>query len=178
MKGFFFTKFLELLEEDYGLEMVGKIINEATLKSQGIFDPLGTYSNSEMAQLLQCLSKNTGVSINNLLLLYEKYFFTDIEKKYQSLIATSAVPNQMISRIEDNIQTMVKEIYPDVELPFLKINKKTDKEPIIKLKFRKPPYFRLDLMNKTFKYFNLKASLVQQKVKADNQEFKFTIHKN
>jgi hypothetical protein len=178
MKGFFFTKFLELVEENYGLEMVRKITNEATLKSQGIFDPLGTYSNSEMAQLLQCLSKNTGVSINNLLLIYEKYFFTDIEKKYQSLIATSAVPNQMISRIEDNIQTMVKEIYPDVELPFLKINKKTDKEPIIKLKFRKPPYFRLDLMNKTFKYFNLKASLVQQKVKADNQEFKFTIHKN
>jgi hypothetical protein len=33
-------------------------------------------------------------------------------------------------------------------------------------------------MNKTFEYFNLKASLVQQKVKADNQEFKFTIHKN
>ena len=178
MKGFFFTKFLELVEENYGLEMVSKITNEATLESQGIFDSLGNYSNFEMAQLLQCLSKNTGVSINNLLLIYEKYFFTDIEKKYQSLIATSAVPDQMISRIEDNIQTMVKEIYPDVELPFLKINKKTDKEPIIKLKFRKPPYFRLDLMNKTFKYFNLKASLVQQKVKADNQEFKFTIHKN
>ena len=166
MKGFFFTKFLELVEENYGLEMVRKITNEATLKSQGIFDPLGTYSNFEMAQLLQCLSKNTGVSINNLLLIYEKYFFTDIEKKYQSLIATSAVPNQMISRIEDNIQTMVKEIYPDVALPILKINKKTDKEPIIKLKFRKPPYFRLDLMNKTFKYFNLKASLVATKSKS------------
>tara|TARA_B110000238_G_scaffold98496_1_gene107198 strand:+ start:282 stop:563 length:282 start_codon:yes stop_codon:yes gene_type:complete len=81
MKGFFFTKFLELLEEDYGLEMVGKIINEATLKSQGIFDPLGTSSNSEMALLLQCLSKNTSDLINNLLLIYEKYFFTDIEKK-------------------------------------------------------------------------------------------------
>ena len=81
MKGFFFTKFLELLEEDYGLEMVSKIINEATLKSQGIFDPLGTYSNFEMAQLLQFLSKNTSDLINNRLLIYEKYFFTDIKKK-------------------------------------------------------------------------------------------------
>ena len=116
-----------------------------------------------MAQLLQCLSKNTGVSINNLLLLYEKYFFTDIEKKYQSLIATSAEPDEIISTIEDNIQIMVKEIYPKVELPILKNNKKTSKKPIIKSNFRKPPNFRLDLLNENFEYFNLKASLVQKK---------------
>ena len=163
MKGFFFTKFLELVEENYGLEMVSKITNEATLESQGIFDSLGNYSNFEMAQLLQCLSKNTGVSINNLLLLYEKYFFTDIEKKYQSLIATSAEPDEIISTIEDNIQIMVKEIYPKVELPILKNNKKTSKKPIIKSNFRKLPNFRLDLLNENFEYFNLKASLVQKK---------------
>jgi hypothetical protein len=114
MKGFFFTKFLEFVEEKYGLEMVRKLANEATLESQGIFDPLETYSNFEMAQLLQCLSKHTGVSIINLLLIYGKYFFIDIEKKYQSLITTSAVPNEMISTIEQNIQTMVKEIYSEV----------------------------------------------------------------
>ena len=31
------------------LEIVHKIIKQATLKSQGIFDPLGTYTNFEMA---------------------------------------------------------------------------------------------------------------------------------
>jgi hypothetical protein len=30
------------------LEIVHKIIKEATFKSQGIFDPLGTYNNFEM----------------------------------------------------------------------------------------------------------------------------------
>ena len=178
MKGFFFTKFLELVEEKYGLEMVRKIIKEATLKSQGIFEPLANYSNFEMAQLLSCLSKNTGTSINNLLLTYEKYFFTDIEKKYQTLIDSSEAPDEMISTVEDNIQTMVQEIYPDVELPILKINKKTNKKSIIKPKFRESPHFRLDLRNKTFEYFNLKNSLVRQKVKKDSTEFKFTIHKN
>jgi hypothetical protein len=136
MKGFFFTKFLEFVEEKYGLEMVRKLANEATLESQGIFDPLETYSNFEMAQLLQCLSKHTGVSIINLLLIYGKYFFIDIEKKYQSLITTSAVPNEMISTIEQNIQTMVKEIYSEVEFPIFKMNKKTSKKPIIKPIFR------------------------------------------
>jgi len=33
MKGFFFTKFLEFVEEKYGLEMVRKLANEATLES-------------------------------------------------------------------------------------------------------------------------------------------------
>jgi len=31
------------------LEIVHKIFKEATLKSQGIFNPLGTYTNFEMA---------------------------------------------------------------------------------------------------------------------------------
>ena len=71
----------------------------------------------------------------------------------------------MISTIKHNIQTMVKGIYPDVEFPIFGINKKTSKKPIIRSIFRQPPNFRLDLMNKNFEYFNLKASLLQQKVK-------------
>tara|TARA_B110000240_G_scaffold79819_1_gene91016 strand:+ start:215 stop:466 length:252 start_codon:yes stop_codon:yes gene_type:complete len=83
----------------------------------------------------------------------------------------------MVSTAEDNIQTMVKEIYPEVELPIFKI-KITSKKPIIKPKFKKSPNFRLDLMNENFEYFNLKASLVQQKVKEDKKEIKFTMHKD
>jgi len=64
------------------------------------------------------------------------------------------VPDEMISTIEQNIQTMVKAIYPDVEFPIFKMNKKTSKKPIIRPIFRQPPNFRLDLMNKNFEYFS------------------------
>jgi hypothetical protein len=44
---FYVSNVLESSEME--LEIVHKIIKEATLKSPGIFDPLGTYSNFEMA---------------------------------------------------------------------------------------------------------------------------------
>ena len=55
MKGIVFTEFLELVEDKFGLEMVDKIISEAQLESNGTYTTIGTYSFSEMLQLLQNL---------------------------------------------------------------------------------------------------------------------------
>ena len=73
MKGIIFTEFLELVEEKFGLEMVDNIISSSDLESAGIYTSVGTYSFSEMLQLLQHLSENTGLSIDALLLVYSSY---------------------------------------------------------------------------------------------------------
>jgi hypothetical protein len=80
MKGIVFTEFLDLVEDKFGLEMVDKIINQSTLESKGIYTSIGTYSFSEMLQLLNHLSKNTNISIDNLLLVYAEHFFSVIIK--------------------------------------------------------------------------------------------------
>ena len=67
MKGIVFTEFLDLVEEKFGLEMVDRIISSSELESEGVYTSVGTYSFSEMLQLLQHLSENTGISIDNLL---------------------------------------------------------------------------------------------------------------
>ena len=63
MKGIVFTEFLELVEDKFGLEMVDSIIANSNLESNGVYTAVGTYSFSEMLQLLQNLSDNTGISI-------------------------------------------------------------------------------------------------------------------
>lgn len=75
MKGIVFTEFLDLVEDKFGLEMVDRIITASTLKSDGVYTAVGTYSFSEMLQLLEHLSENTGISIDNLLLVYAEHFF-------------------------------------------------------------------------------------------------------
>lgn len=79
MKGVIFTEFLSLVENKFGLEMVDDIIFKSKLSSKGIYTSVGTYSFSEMLQLLQNLSKNTAISIDDLLLLYAEHFFSIIE---------------------------------------------------------------------------------------------------
>ena len=92
MKGIVFTEFLDLVEEKFGLEMVDHIITKSELESQGIYTSIGTYSFSEMLQLLTHLSAKTDLSIDQLLLTYGEHFFGVIEVSYPCLLYTSPSP--------------------------------------------------------------------------------------
>ncbi|WP_396600815.1 heme NO-binding domain-containing protein [Algibacter sp. R77976] len=179
MKGIVFTEFLELVEDKFGLEMVDNIINSSSLESGGIYTAVGTYSFSEMLQLLQHLSANTGISIDDLLLVYAEHFFSVIERSYPGLLATYKDPIEMISSIENHIHVEVRKIYPDAELPtFEVVDKTVDSLVLIYKSSRAMHHFGLGLMNKTFEHFDSTASIVLEKLKEDGTEVKFLINKN
>lgn len=179
MKGVVFTEFLELVEDKFGLEMVDNIIANSNLESNGVYTAVGTYSFSEMLQLLQNLSNNTGISIDNLLLVYAEHFFGVIEDSYPGLLATYKDAIEMLSSIENHIHVEVKKIYPDAELPKFEVVEKTDKSlTMIYKSSRAMHHFGLGLMNKTFEHFNQTATIVLEKIKDDGTEVKFIINKN
>jgi len=179
MKGIVFTEFLELVENKFGLEMVDRIISNSDLESNGVYTSVGTYSFSEMLQLLQHLSERTDISIDNLLLVYAEHFFGYIETSYPGLLATYKDPIEMISSIENHIHIEVRKIYPDAELPTFKVIEKTENMLIMDYtSSRAMHHFGLGLMNKTFEHFNATATIELEKIKADGTEVRFVIHKN
>lgn len=179
MKGIVFTEFLDLVEDKFGIEMVDKIISQSTLESEGIYTSIGTYSFSEMLQLLKHLSENTNISIDNLLLVYAEHFFSVIENIYPGLLATYKDPIEMISSIEDHIHIEVRKIYPDAELPTFIVEEKTEDSLVLIYKSsRAMHHFGLGLMNKTFEHFNSTANIVLEKIKEDGTVVKFLINKN
>ncbi|AUC82563.1 heme NO-binding domain-containing protein [Lacinutrix sp. Bg11-31] len=179
MKGIVFTEFLELVERKFGLEMVDNIITSSKLESEGVYTAVGTYSFSEMLQLLEHLSENTGISIDNLLLVYAEHFFSVIEKSYPGLLATYKDPIEMISSIENHIHVEVRKIYPDAELPTFEVVEKTKNSLVmIYTSSRAMHHFGLGLMNKTFEHFNSSATIALEKIKEDGTEVRFIIHKN
>jgi hypothetical protein len=179
MKGIVFTEFLDLVEDKFGIEMVDDIITNAKLESEGVYTSIGTYSFSEMLQLLQNLSKNTGVSIDNLLLIYAEHFFSVIKQSYPGLLETYKDPIEMISSIEDHIHVEVRKIYPDAELPTFVVEDRTENSLVlIYTSSRAMHHFGLGLMNKTFEYFNSTAEITLEKIKEDGTEVRFIINKN
>ena len=126
MKGIVFTEFLDLVEQKFGLEMVDKIIGQSQLESEGIYTSVGTYKFSEMLQLLKHLSANTGISIDDLLLVYGEHFFGVLEESYPGLLSTYNNPIELLSSIENHIHIEVRKIYPDAELPTFEVLEKTD----------------------------------------------------
>ena len=179
MKGIVFTEFLDLVEEKFGLEMVDNIISSSDLDSQGAYTSVGTYSFSEMLQLLQHLSKNTGLSIDTLLLVYAEHFFGVIKKSYPDLLASYKDPIEMLASIENHIHVEVRKIYPDAELPTFTIIEKTKNSLIMDYRSsRAMHHFGLGLMNKTFEHFNSTATIELEKIKEDGTEVRFIINKN
>lgn len=178
MKGIVFTEFLDLVETKFGLEMVDEIITSSNLESNGAYTTVGTYNFSEMLQLLQHLSEKTNISIDNLLLTYAEHFFSVIEVSYPGLLATYKDPIEMIASIENHIHVEVLKIYPDAELPTFEVEEKTKNSLIIIYKSsRAMHHFGLGLMNKTFEYFNSKATIGLEKIKEDGTEVRFIINK-
>ena len=179
MKGIVFTEFLELVEDKFGLEMVDEIITKSNLESNGVYTTVGTYSFSEMLQLLQHLSANTGIDIDTLLLVYAEHFFSVIENSYPGLLATYKDPIEMLSSIENHIHVEVRKIYPDAELPVFIVEEKTENLLIMIYKSsRAMHHFGLGLMNKTFEHFNASATITLEKIKEDGTEVRFVITKN
>jgi len=179
MKGIVFTEFLDLVEEKFGLEMVDAIISQSKLESKGVYTSIGTYSFSELLQLLQNLKTQTGISIDNLLLIYGEHFFSVIETNYKDLLSSYNDPIEMLASIENHIHIEVRKIYNDAELPTFIIKEKTKTTLILIYKSsRSMHHFGLGLMNKTFEHFNSKATIVLEKIKKDGTEVKFIITKN
>ena len=158
MKGIVFTEFLDLVEDKFGLEMVDKIIEQSDLQSGGAYTSVGTYDFSEMLQLLKNLSSNTGILIDDLLLVYAEHFFSVLEKNYPSFFKMYSDPIEMLASIENHIHVEVIKIYPDAELPTFELVEKTDNSLIMIYKSsRAMHHFGLGLMNKTFEHFNTTA---------------------
>ncbi len=176
MKGIVFTEFLDLVEDKFGLEMVDTIISNAELQSNGSYTAIGTYEFSEMLQLLKNLSNNTGLSTDDLLLIYAEHFFHVLKDSYPQLLEKYTNPLDLLASIEGHIHVEVRKIYPDAELPTFEVLEKTDDTlTMIYKSSRSMHYFGLGLMKQTFAHFNTEASIDMEKIKDDGTEVKFTI---
>lgn len=178
MKGIVFTEFLDLVEEKFGLEMVDTIISESNLESNGIYTAIGTYNFSEMLSLLKSLNKNSGIAIDDLLLVYGEHFFSVLKNSYPGILETYSDPIEMLSSIENHIHVEVRKIYPDAELPTFFIEQKNENSLILKYNSSRAMHsFGLGLMNKTFDFFDQKATILVEKIKEDGTEVRFFISK-
>lgn len=179
MKGIIFTEFLELVEEKFGLEMVDDIIEQSKLSSGGAYTSIGTYEFSEMLQLITNLSKNTKLSIDDLLLVFSEHLFKALIKGHPNLVEHYKDPMNLLASIENHIHVEVQKIYPDAQLPKFEMISRSDEKMVMIYKSDKALYvLGKGLMEETFKLFNVKGDISYKKIKEDGTEVEFTIIKS
>ncbi len=179
MKGIIFTEFLELVESEFGLEVVDAIIEEADLPSEGIYTSVGTYDFNEMVSLLTKLSEKVATPTGDLLYAFGLFLFSRLGRAHPEVIASYTSPIGLLNSIEDHIHVHVKKLYPDAELPTFNILEKTD-HSISMIYSSSRGLYRLahGLMEKTFEHFHGSADITYELLNPDGTEVKFQIIQN
>lgn len=178
MKGIVFTEFLEMVEGEYGYDMVDNILTKSDLPSGGVYTAVGTYAFSEMGMLLHNLSKDTKLSMSQLLNTFGKYLFHTFVKNYPGFFEAAPTAFQFLESIENYIHVEVKKLYPDAELPSFdtKLIDPNKLEMIYKSE-RRMADFAEGLIEKTLEHYGETATIEKENIKENGTEVKFIITK-
>lgn len=178
MKGIVFTELLEMVEENYGYELVDQLLSENDLPSGGIYTAIGTYGHSEMVTLLQHLSQSTSVPVPDLMRTYGRYMFKTFTRSYYPFIERSTTAFSLLSSIHHYIHVEVRKLYPDAELPHFTVEQLTENH--LRMRYeseRKMADFAHGLIEGCLAYYGETATIEKTNVTDDGSEVLFDIVK-
>lgn len=117
MKGMVFTEFSEMVEEQFGDDMMDTIIEQSELPSEGIYTAVGTYDHTEILQLVTALSSETKIEVPKLVFAFGQHLYKYFHSHYPEFFEMSTTVFEFLQSIEGHIHVEVKKLYPDAELP-------------------------------------------------------------
>ena len=126
MKGMIFTEFLEMVEEQFSLDMVDTIISDANVPNGGAYTAVGTYPHSEMVQLVVSLSSKSAIPVPALLNAFGERLFARFAVRYADLLTTATNSFAFLEQLEAYVHTEVRKLYPEAELPRFECSRLSD----------------------------------------------------
>jgi hypothetical protein len=173
MKGLVFTELIEYVENNFGFDMVDKIIEDAKLANNGSFTQAGNYQFEELVRLLMALSKETNIEIPQLLEIFGEHMFSRLISLNPQLKDNFKSSLDLISRVDDIIHPEVQKLYPGADLPKFNLIERSENKVVIDYissKHLEP--FAIGLMKGSAKNFNEKLTITQEKI---NDLTRFTL---
>lgn len=128
MKGIIFTEFLQLVEDNFGYDVVDEILQKTELPSNGVYTSVGTYNHIEILSLASNLEKISGIPLNDLLVIYGKYLFPRLLKLAGELAIEYHSTFELLESLDSIIHVEVLKLYPEAELPKFLVTRHTKTE--------------------------------------------------
>ena len=117
MKGIVFTELIEMVEDDLGIDIADRMIQNSNTERHGAYTAVGTYDHGELIQLVIALSKETQIPVPQLVQAFGKHLFARFVVLYPQFFAHVESAMQFLPLIETYIHVEVRKLYPDAELP-------------------------------------------------------------
>lgn len=138
MKGLVFTEFLEMIEENFSLEIVEKIIEQSNLPNNGAYTAVGTYDFHELVRLVTNLGAEVKISVSDLQIAYGKYLFKKLRDRYVNLVGKIPTFFDFLKQLDQYIHVEVHKLYSDAELPRFECKELDEKTVQMKYRSKRP----------------------------------------
>ncbi len=169
MKGIVFTEFLDLVEDQFGIQIVQEIIDSCDLSTGGAYTSVGTYDHKEMFQMVGKLAEIKSTSVGELLELYGNHFFGVLAKSYPQFMEEHDLFT-FLSSIDGYIHPEVLKLYPDAELP--RFSSEVNQDGVLILVYessRKMADFAIGLLKGASDFFKSPIQIEKVKTEKDGQ---------
>ena len=178
MKGIVFTELLEMIEDEYGYDLVDELLSESTLPSGGTYTAIGTYDHAEMVTLVENLSQKTQLPMPDLLRAYGRYMFGSFIRGYRPFVDRVDTAFDLLKSVHHYIHVEVRKLYPDAELPHFTVEQPTpNRLTMLYVSERKLADFAQGLIEGCLAHYGEAATITQTNIADDGSEVLFDIVK-
>jgi hypothetical protein len=117
MKGLVFREFIDMVEDQFSLQMVDDIIHASTLASGGAYTSVGTYPDDEMMQLVHQLSLRSEIPIPGLLNHFGRHLFHRFTVIHPEYVTSHTSAFELLKVLDNEVHVEVRKLYEGAELP-------------------------------------------------------------
>lgn len=170
---------MSLVEEQFGYELVDKIIRDTKLENNGAFTSIGTYDHNELLKMVVALSQESGVQVPVLAKEFGKHLYRKFSAKHADKMHGMNSAFVLIEKVENFIHVEVRKIYPDAQLPSFTYELSDDGDTLV-VKYRSERPFAdvcEGLIEQCIESFGEEISIQRDDVATDGTAADFTLKK-
>jgi hypothetical protein len=130
--GMVFTESLELVESRFSPEVADRIITAAGTATDGAYTAVGEYNHKKMVRMVQALSVETQVPVEELVRVFGHHLAVRFSHGYGAFFASQPSLFDFLASVDSKIHVEVRKLYPAAELPSIQsCERTTDSQTLI-----------------------------------------------
>lgn len=174
MKGIIFTEFLDIVENQFGLETCQQMLDRAN--DSGIYTSVGSYDHRQLVKLILALSDITTISAAQLQQTYGRLVFPHLLNILPIPHLENSDTFSFIEQVERHIHTEVKKLYPDTSPPqFHFIDKTHSTMTMDYFSARCMGYVCMGLLEGCAEYFQQSLEITMQPMDSTQKHVRFQL---
>ncbi|WP_298439118.1 heme NO-binding domain-containing protein [uncultured Ferrimonas sp.] len=117
MKGIVFTEFVDMVDNQFGMEVTEAMLDRVQLASGGAYTQVGDYHHGEMISLVAALADEVNVPVEQLLIAYGRTLFDRLVAVHKVELDRFSGSFDFLQQVENNIHRQVRKLYDNAQPP-------------------------------------------------------------